>query len=241
MTKIAWGALESRNYQAGVSHGVYFNSSLDGVAWNGLISVVESEAANQDTPLYIDGRKIINRRRFGDFLASLEVVAAPGEDRTLLKNTFSFSYRVYYGNYYEIHLVYNATAVLDDRGYVTIDDAPELTLLSLKVSTLPQIVDFNKRTSHLIINSLVAREDAMAAFEDILYGNNDHNSRLPTPDEVLEIFESHAILRVTDLRDGSYQISGPDEVIFENLDGSWTIDWASVIEIYDNVYQISSL
>lgn len=241
MSRIIWGASGSRIYQAGISRGVYFNSELNGMAWNGLVSVVESEPNKDAVPLYLDGRKIINRRRFGEFLASLEVITAPGDDRTLLNNTFSFSYRVEYGNHYEIHLVYNATAVLGTRGYVTIDDAPELTLLALNISTLPQVVDTHRRTSHLIINSLVARSDALAAFEAVLYGDSDHNSRLPSPDEVLEIFESHAILRVTELSDGSYRISGPDDVIFENIDGSWTIVWDSVIEIYDSVYQISSL
>lgn len=241
MTKMVWGSPGSRMYQAGVSHGVYFNQALEGQVWNGLISVIEGEDHGEDAPLYLDGRKVVNRKRFGDFIASIEVVAAPGEDAILLKNVFSFSYRVDFGSHYEIHLVYNARAVIEGRGYTSIADAADLTLLSLKISTLPQVVDFDRRTSHLVISSLVAREDALSMFESILYGNDDADSTLPTPDEVLEIFESHAILRVTDLRDGSYEISGPDEAIFENEDGSWTIDWPSVIQIHDSVYKISSL
>lgn len=241
MSRITWDDLLSRFYQVGVSHGVIFDSDSNGFPWNGLIGVSESSSGFEDAPVYIDGIKMVNRRRFGDFVASIDVIGTDTDISSLLRNTFSFCYRVEDVDNYEIHLVYNARAVANERSFKSISALPEMTNLSLAVSTIPQVVDHDRRTSHLVINSRIARSDALAAFEKVIYGDEENNSHLPSPDEVLEIFESHAILRVTDLRNGYFEISGPDEAVYENEDGSWTIDWPSVIQVHDTVYQISSL
>lgn len=241
MSRIKWDSIHERFYQAGVSHGVYFNEVGEGSVWNGLISVVESESNNEASPIFIDGIKLVNRRRFGEFTASLEAIAAPDAEIALLKSMFSFSYKVFYGHYYEIHLVYNARAVVTKRTYISNDTNTSLTLLSLTISTLPQAIDANRRTSHLVVSSYSTHENTLQALENIIYGTDILDSRLPAPDEVLELFENDTFLTVTDLGDGVWEITGPDDAVYLNDDGSWTIDWPSVIQVEEHAYQISSL
>lgn len=79
------------------------------------------------------------------------------------------------------------------------------------------------------------------AFEDVLYGTDSYSSRLPGPDEVLEIFEEHSILRVIDDGDGTYTVIGPDEAITMLDSTTYEINWPSAVWIDSDYYTLSSL
>lgn len=241
MTRLQWDYESSKYYQAGVDRGVYYGVDSIGIPWNGLVSVVEKTDIDEDSPLYLDGIKIANRRRFGDFAATIEAVSYPEEFNRALRRPFGLCYRVQTADHYQIHLVYNALAFVSDRDFGTVTDTPDVVMFGFDISTMRSKLDRNRRVSHLIIDERYARPEAISEIESILYGDDSSSSRLPTPEEVLEVFESHAILRVTELDDGSYEIRGPDDAVYKNMDGSWTITWPSVILIDDHTYQISSL
>jgi hypothetical protein len=81
----------------------------------------------------------------------------------------------------------------------------------------------------------------MEALEDVLYGTDDESPRLPSPEEVFEIFEENAILRIIDNGDGTWTAIGPDSAI-EMLDSeTFEITWPSAVYIDADTYTISSL
>jgi hypothetical protein len=241
MTRLTWDDLASRLYSRGVDRGVYFKPDAPGVAWNGLISVVESVDSDDPYELYLDGVKVVNRRRFGDFKASVEALANPDRFYEIFGETFGFSYRIMIADHYQIHLVYNVVSYDGGRARTSMSDSPDLSLLTAELTTKRQLVDGKHMASHLIIDSRYCNPDALERIEDIIYGNADEDSTLPSPEDLYEIFEDYAVLVVTDHGDGSATISGPDVAVFPNGIGGYTISWPSVIQKDAVSYQISSL
>jgi hypothetical protein len=82
---------------------------------------------------------------------------------------------------------------------------------------------------------------ALADLEALIYGDDDNDPVLPSPTEVLEIFESHTTLRITDNGDGSWTATGPDSAIVMLDATTFQITWPSAIFIDATSYKISSL
>jgi hypothetical protein len=93
----------------------------------------------------------------------------------------------------------------------------------------------------LIIDPSVAYPEALAHVEDVLYGSEDGDARLPDIGDLLDLFEQHAILTVIDHGDGSYTIIGPDDVVQPIDATSYSISWPSVVQIDEDTYRVSSL
>lgn len=241
MSRITWGDLATRLFFAGVDRGVYFPPEKPALPWNGLISVIEDVDSDDVSMIYVDGAKIINRRRFGEFKATIEALTPPGKITGLFDRNFGFTYRIMLGDHYQIHLVYNANTRRAVPTYSTVSDNVNLSLVSFDLTTISQRFEHNGRAAHLIIDSAECPEGVLEQIEDIIYGGDASDPRLPDPDEIIAIFEEHVTLKVTDHGDGSVTFEGPDDVVFENADGSWTISWPSVISLGNHVYQISSL
>jgi hypothetical protein len=108
-------------------------------------------------------------------------------------------------------------------------------------STAPVEIPFGRPTAHLVIVTDFAEADALAALEDILYGDDENAPSLPDPQTVYELFESNTTLRITDNGDGTWTATGPDDVVVDNGDGTFTINWPSALFIDATTYQIYSL
>jgi hypothetical protein len=54
----------------------------------------------------------------------------------------------------------------------------------------------------------------MALLEAALYGDDENDPYLPTVAQVLEMFESSTLVRITDNGDGTWTATGPDELVF---------------------------
>lgn len=65
--------------------------------------------------------------------------------------------------------------------------------------------------------------------------------RFPTLEELLDIFESGVILRITDHGDGTWTADGPDSAIQMLTESMFRITWPSAVYISADTYQISSL
>jgi hypothetical protein len=207
--KLVWGSPGERIYETGVDRGVLYIGSSPGVAWNGLISVSESPSGGDAKPYYMDGVKYLNIASAEEFEATVNAFSAPREfgpcdgvasiQNGLLatqqpRKSFGLSYRTRVGNEfdpehgYRIHLVYNALAAPSQRSHKTFGNSVDLADLSWSVTTLPPSITGYKPTAHLIIDSTLADSDAVAAAEVILYGDDSHPARIPTPDELAAIF-----------------------------------------------------
>lgn len=214
MPKLVWDATSERLYETGVDHGVLFTQKADGtynngVAWNGLTAVTESPSGADSNPLYADNIKYLDLRSAEEFGATIEAYTYPDEfgvcdgSATIAEGVyigqqkrrpFGFTYRTIVGNDtelddhgYKIHIIYNMTVSPSEKNYQTVNDSPEAINFSWEGTTTPIPVAGYKPTSSVTIDSTKVDADKLKALEDILYGSESADSRLPLPDEVVSI------------------------------------------------------
>ena len=120
------------------------------------------------------------------------------------RRAFGFSFRSLVGNDiemndygYKLHLLYNCTVSPSEKGYSTVNDSPEAITFSWELKTTPVPIETKnpetnapyKATAEMIIDTTkVADKTKITALEDILYGTENTEPRLPLPDEVLAMF-----------------------------------------------------
>ena len=214
MSKLVWDQTGEREYETGVKNGVLYTQGESGtypkgVAWNGLISVTESPSGAEATALYADDIKYLSLMSNEEFGATIEAYMSPEEfdqcDGTASlatgvsigqqkRKTFGMAYKTTIGNDvdgndygYKIHLIYGALAAPSEKAYSTINDSPEAMTLSWEVSTTPVNVDGFKPTATVVIDSTKVDKKKLTALEDILFGSESKEARLPLPDEIVSI------------------------------------------------------
>lgn len=213
MGKLKWDQTGERVYETGVSKGVLYpqknGAYQKGVVWNGLTAVNESPSGAEATPLYADDIKYLNLMSAEEFGATVEAYTYPDEfgecngEASLAKGVavgqqtrspFGMSYQTRVGNDtdadagYKIHLIYGALAAPSEKAYSTINDSPEAITFSWELSTTPIEVPGMKPTASLTIDSTKVDKDKLAELEKVLYGDEENEAKLPTPEEVAKIF-----------------------------------------------------
>ena len=217
MAKLVWDATGERKYETGVRNGVLYvmgegGTYPKGVAWNGLTAVTESPSGAEATALYADDTKYLNLISAEEFGATIEAYMYPDEfaecdgSATLAagvtigqqpRKTFGMSYRTVYGNDvdnesygYKLHLIYGAVAAPSEKAYATINDSPEAITFSWEVKTTPVNVTGHKPTASLTIDSTKVDQAKLTKIEEILYGKDEIEARLPLPDEIIQILQA---------------------------------------------------
>lgn len=210
MPRLSWGDVGEKFYETGVDRGVLYVSGEPGVAWIGLTSVDESPSGGEAKPYYIDGVKYLNLSAAEEFEATINAFNSPNlfwacDGIASVQNglfvtqqprkQFGLSYRTVVGNdvngpdhAYKIHLVYNALAGPSSRNNATLGDSSDPTTFSWSITTLPPSIIGYKRTSHLVIDSRLTDPEVLTEVENILYGNDSDSSNLPSPDDLIAIF-----------------------------------------------------
>lgn len=213
--KIVWDKSGEHFYETGVDHGVLYPQAPDGtyplgVAWNGLTKVDEKPTGAEATKLWADNIKYLNLYSAEEFEASIEAYTYPDEFAVLdgsaelapgvmigqqYRKAFGLCYRTVVGNDiegndygYKLHLIYGAQVSPSEKSYETINDSPSAITFSWEMKTTPANVTGHKPTACLTIDSTKADSTAMALLEDILYGSDSTDPRLPLPDEVADLF-----------------------------------------------------
>lgn len=211
MSKLVWDATGERLYETGVKNGVLYlkdttGAYATGVAWNGLTAVTESPSGAEATPLYADDIKYLNLMSNEEFGATIEAYMYPEEfaecDGSAAlqegvyigqqpRKTFGLCYRTVLGNDtennehgYKLHLIYGCLAAPSEKAYATINDSPEAITFSWEVTTTPVEVTGYKPTACVTIDSTKVDKTKLKALEDILYGSESEEARLPLPDEI---------------------------------------------------------
>jgi hypothetical protein len=262
MTRLTWGDVGSREYETGVDRGVLFVGTDPGVAWNGITEIEESPSGGDARPFYIDGVKYLNEAAMEEFEATISAFYSPAEfdacDGTLnfprglsatqqRRKSFGLSYRTKIGNDvdgtlhgYKIHIVYNALAQPVQRKYTTLGKDPSAEPISWSITTRPVVMPGARRVSHVFIDSTEAPERLIQAIEDILYGTDEAPSRIPSPTELVNMFNSLTDLIAHFIEDGSLFTSEGASVTLL-ADGLISIEHENVVDNGDGTFTITAI
>lgn len=213
MSRIEWDKTGERLYETGTDRGVLYvaegTTYPAGVAWNGLTGVDENPSGAEANAQYADNIKYLELRSAEEFGATVTAYTYPDEFEQCdgsaepvtgmyigqqARKRFGLSYRTLIGNDvdgnehgYILHLIYGATASPSQRSYTTVNDSPEPIEFSWEISTTPVNIEGYKPVAHVRVNSTKADSAKLKALEDILYGGENTEPRLPLPDEVKTI------------------------------------------------------
>lgn len=216
MAKLVFDELGKRFYETGVSNAVLFPQADDGtypkgVAWNGITAANESPSGAESNDQYADNMVYLSLTGAEKFEGTIEAFSSPAEfdecdgmkeiskGLTVSQQTrkpFGFAYKSILGNDikgndygYKLHIWYGCKAAPSERSHSTVNDSPEPQNPSWSISSTPVAVPGAKPSSVLTFNSTTTPADKLKKIEDILYGTNEADARLPLPTELLELLK----------------------------------------------------
>ena len=214
--RLKWDQTGEKTYETGVSNGVLYPQKSDGsydhgVAWNGLSSVNESPSGAEPTKIYADNIAYLTLISAEEFGATVEAYTYPDEfaecdgsaevaDGVTVgqqdRKPFGMAYKTIVGNDteknahgYKLNVIYGATAAPSEKSYGTVNDSPEAITFSWELSTTPVEVADYKPTASITIDSTKADKEKLKALEDILFGSEEAEARLPLPDEIITLMK----------------------------------------------------
>lgn len=219
MSRLVWDQTTERTYETGCDRGVVYpqvaGAYPKGAAWNGLVSVTKSPSGAEPTALWANNRKygnLMSAEEVGGTIEAFtypdefgvcngEVEVAPGVVAGQQKRVpFGMCYRNLIGNDtegtkygYKLNLIYGAQTSPSEDADTTVNDSPEAKTMSWEFSTTPVDLTGYEPTATLEIDSTKTDAEKLKALENILYGTESEEARLPLPDEVIEIVGSEAV------------------------------------------------
>lgn len=260
MSRLQWSTPGSREYETGVDRGVLYVGGQPGVAWVGLTSVEVAPDGGGAKSYYLDGEKYLLVSEAEEFAATINAFTYPAlfaecdgsrsvrSGLTLTqqrRRTFGFSYRTMLGNDlkpesgYKIHLVYNALAEPSQRSNASSGENTDPTPFSWNVVTKAPAVAGYKRTAHVEIDSRTTDANVLNLVEETIYGNETDEARLPSIEELVEMYDAFFFYVVTDNGDGTATISGPDDSITPLSEILLQFNWPTVVPVDEDSYTIS--
>lgn len=216
MAKLVFDELGKRFYETGVSNAVLYPQADDGsypkgVAWNGITAANESPSGAESNDQYADNIVYLSLTGAEKFEGTIEAFSSPAEfdecdgmkelskGLTVSQQTrkpFGFAYKSILGNDikgndygYKLHIWYGCKAAPSERSHSTVNDSPEPQNPSWSISSTPVVVPGAKPSSVLTFNSTTTPADKLKKIEDILYGTDEADARLPLPTEILELLK----------------------------------------------------
>ena len=126
------------------------------------------------------------------------------------RRSFGFTYRTVVGNDvsddygYKIHIIWNASVSPSEKSYASINDSPEAITFSWELSTTPSEVTVDgktKYTASMVIDTTKLGSgstsgkdnEKLQALEAILYGSDDNEPTLPSPDGVISVMTTGSL------------------------------------------------
>lgn len=216
MAKLVFDELGKRFYETGVSNAVLFPQADDGtypkgVAWNGITAANESPSGAESNDQYADNMVYLSLTGAEKFEGTIEAFSSPVEfdecdgmkelskGLTVHQQTrrpFGFAYKSILGNDikgndygYKLHIWYGCKAAPSERSHSTVNDSPEPQNPSWSISSTPVSVPGAKPSSVLTFNSTTTPAEKLKKIEDILYGTEAADARLPLPTEIIELLK----------------------------------------------------
>ncbi len=246
MARITWAQVGERYFEAGIDRGVLFVEDNPGIPWVGLVNFNQQPSGGESSPRWLDGIKISNRSSPEEFEGTLEAFTYPVEfercdgtyraDNGLRitqqrRRPFSMVYRSKIGSEvaglelaYKIHLLYNLKAEPSERGYKTLVDQNEPLTFSWKITSRAVPIEGYRPSAHFIVDSRDVPAELLTQLEDLLYGTEMTDPSLPTPGELLFLFDSY----LDEVYDAgtpytpvfvTYDAGDPYEPVVQTIDG----------------------
>jgi hypothetical protein len=242
MTRLVWDQ-GARPYDEGIDQCVLYLENV-GIAWSGVMSVVENPDDPISDSIYLDGRKQHKATMTEDFSVTVLAFTYPEEFDNFYddqpRKLFDFSYRTKHGDNYKIHLVYNALAKPSEIGYKSISNSTAPTIFAWELMTTPVKFEGIRPTAHFIIDPSVFPAEAFSAIEDTLYGSSTTDATLPSIGDILELILTETTLRIYDNGDGTWTAVGPDSAIVMVSSTEFTITWSTAVYIDGISYTLSN-
>nr|DAR30322.1 MAG TPA: tail tube protein [Caudoviricetes sp.] len=216
MAKLVFDELGKRFYETGVSNAVLYPQADDGtypkgVAWNGITAANESPSGAESNDQYADNIVYLSLTGAEKFEGTIEAFSSPAEfdecdgmkelsrGLTVSQQTrkpFGFAYKSILGNDikgndygYKLHIWYGCKAAPSERSHSTVNDSPEPQNPSWSISSTPIAVPGAKPSSVLTFNSTTTPGEKLKKIEDILYGTDEADARLPLPSEIIGLLK----------------------------------------------------
>lgn len=214
MSRIQWDTEGQKFYEFGVSKGVLFvkdtNGYGNGVPWNGLTAVNENPTGGEAQDLWADDILYGSFRSTERYEATIEAYTYPDEFAACDgsaeiapgaylgqqgRKRFGFAFETKIGSdaddgdpsAYRLKLVYGASAKPSGKDHSTVNDSPDATTFSWEVDTLPVAVTGHKPTATFELDSRTVDAAKLKQIEDLLYGTETNEPKLPMPDEIIQI------------------------------------------------------
>ena len=216
MPKLAWDQNGTRVYETGTDHGVLYLQDTDGsfqtgVSWNGLTKVSEAPEGAEETALYADNVKYLSLYSSENFKGTIEAYTYPDQFAIAdgsaeiakgvvigqqTRRPFGLVYRTVKGNDikendygYKLHIIYNAKVSPSSRDYETVNDTPGAITFSWAFTTTPVQVEGFKPTATFVVDSTVVDPTKLKALEDMLFGTDAVEPKMPTPEELIAMIK----------------------------------------------------
>lgn len=236
MTKLIWST--DTKLSTGLSHGViYFDGGYR--AWQGLTEASAEPPAATSTQ-YLDGEPHVVGLRGGEYEGSLSAYTYPevlDNQTATARQLTGMTYRTDT----HLYLIYNPFVYLEPSPHQTDADTVTASDFSFSITTKPTLIDGLEPISQLIVSLDQVNPAALADLETMLYGGEDSDPIWPTIEQVVELVEARAVLRITDHRDGTWTADGPASAIKMVSATEFEITWPSAIPIDADTFIISSL
>lgn len=221
MVKMKWDIVGKRLFETGTAKGALFvqdnkGKTEVGVPWSGLVSVKQSPDGAEETPIYADNIKYLSLTSQENFKGTIEALTYPDEyqacdgSKEIIPGAyasqqgraqFNMAYQTIIGNDTQgmdlgtkLHLIWNAKAAPTERGYETVNETPNALTFSWSFTTTPAQVEAEgfKPMAHLVVDSTKVKPEVWTELTETIYGNDDAESSMPSPDEVIEMLTASA-------------------------------------------------
>ena len=214
MSKLVWNQTGERLYETGVEQCALFPQDASGkyplgVAWEGITNVTETPSGAEPTKLYANDAVYGTLMSAEELGGSIEAYMYPDEFAECdgsaeiakgvmigqqTRKAFGLAYKTLIGNDvvgtaygYKLHIIYGAKASPSEKAHATVNDSPEAQTMSWEFSTTPASVTGHGPTASIEIDSTKADAAKLAELEAMIYGSDDKEPSLPTPDEIIAI------------------------------------------------------
>jgi hypothetical protein len=262
MTRLLWDQVGERTYESGVDRGVLYLLDGTGVPWNGLISVNETISTSV-SPVYFDGNKYNEIISSGNYAAKLRAYTYPDEFSVFEgvyddtsgfsvadqpPTRFHLSYRTKVNSdvegeaqAYKIHILYNVTAVPSTKAYQTDSLTVSPIEFEWDISAVPSEVSGFKPTAHIIIDSRKIEPFLLEDVEELLYGSDDVDPRLPLAEGLAKFLRDWDRLIITSTSEGIWTAFSIKDGFIEMLDETtFQINNANAVYLDADTYEISN-